>query len=71
MEFNLSEKIGFEGTYHEAFGIDDVKEFIKRLKDWKVEQKVINISKGVEEYVEYINIPISVLEQLAGDRLNG
>ena len=34
-EFILSECIGFEGTYHEAIGQEDVKEFIKRIK-WEL-----------------------------------
>ena len=61
-EFNLSKKIYWEdagiGPEHEALDPEDVKEFIKRLKE-----KIKNVNTHKTPHIFYL------IDKLAGDKL--
>ena len=42
-EFNLSDKIWTEPCGCQQINVDNVKEFIKRLKEWKDQENIIQI----------------------------
>ena len=69
-EFNLSERIKLaknqepnETWYHEAIIIEDVKEFIKRLKE-EIESD-LDAAQCEGGYSD----PIKIIDKLAGDKL--
>lgn len=65
-EFNLSERI-FNGRcfsgYNVAISVEDVKEFIKRLKEEVYEAHLCGVDCSFEEDVQ------DVIDKLAGDKL--
>lgn len=63
MEFNLSEKIALvDMDSFEAIDIEDVKEFIRRLKE-EIRTRMKHKAKTL--------LIISKIDKLAGDKLNG
>ena len=63
-EFNLSDKILKDGPVRRVIEEDDVKEFIRRLKDefyrkWYIDDSFELTAKGFEE----------ILDKLAGSKL--
>lgn len=79
-EFNLSEKIGTfvyhgdEGTsgYCDAVIVENVKEFIKRLKDKTALRKDQNDGRKEALIIQEVIMEIEGdIDKLAGDKLNG
>jgi len=69
-EFNLSEKIGITNLFpnnREILKVEDVKEFIKLLKE---ETGNWNMSNEFKGFIKISHVHL-IIDKLAGDKLNG
>jgi len=64
-EFNLSEKIGKNVNFADDIAKEDVKEFIKRLKEETTDVKWLK-AMGDETNEEFFN---RIIDNLAGEKL--
>lgn len=70
IEFNLSEKIGVNyEQYQDAILIDDVKEFIKQIKE-KIDKNILTDIHGhLEPQCRDLWLAKEIIDKLAGDKL--
>jgi len=64
-EFNLSERINSHGRGIECLWKEDVKEFIRRLKE-EINLPNLELQRAVTQYMEYV---LEQIDKLAGEKL--